>query len=95
VQPFSSLEPLVFLLCDWAITTNRLGDHRPQIVARLLEKHQIELWNAADGEMEEGDTSVDKEEDNLFHNMLLKYLDRRAPVLGMYPTCTRYVPHLY
>ena len=47
-QPFTSLEPLVFLLCDWAITTNRLGDHRPLIVAKLLEKHQTELWNAAD-----------------------------------------------
>ena len=38
----------MFLLCDWAITTNRLGDHRPLIVAKLLEKHQTELWNAAD-----------------------------------------------
>lgn len=36
-------EHVIKLLCEWATTTQRTGEHRALVVARLLEKCQIEL----------------------------------------------------
>ena len=30
------------LLCEWATSTQRAGEHRAIVVAKLLEKHQTE-----------------------------------------------------
>ena len=43
-------EPIVRLLCEWAVTTKRTGEHRALVVAKLLEKRQTEL--TADKEIE-------------------------------------------
>ena len=34
---------IVRLLCEWAVTTKRLGEHRARVVAKLLERRQNEL----------------------------------------------------
>lgn len=36
-------EPVVNLLCEWAVSTQRTGEHRAIVVAKLLEKRQNEL----------------------------------------------------
>ncbi len=45
--PFSqaelSDEPVVLLLCEWAVSTKRTGEHRAVVVASLLEKRQNEI----------------------------------------------------
>lgn len=35
--------PIVRLLCEWAVTSKRFGEHRSRIVAKLLEKRQNTL----------------------------------------------------
>lgn len=36
-------EAIVRLLCEWAVTTKRCGEHRALVVAKLLEKRQTDL----------------------------------------------------
>lgn len=38
------VEPLVFLLCRWSVSTRRTGIHRGMVIACLLEKFQTHLW---------------------------------------------------
>ena len=40
-MPASSEGAVVALLCEWAITTKRLGEHRAAVVAKLLDKRQV------------------------------------------------------
>jgi hypothetical protein len=40
--------PIVLLLCQWAVATQRYGDHRALVVARLLEHRQAEVTSTAD-----------------------------------------------
>ena len=44
-QPNSGDEPVIQLLCEWAVSTKRTGEHRAIVVAKLLEKRQNELQN--------------------------------------------------
>ena len=46
-------EPVVRLLCEWAVTTKRTGEHRALVVAKLLEKRQSELTADKDIEISE------------------------------------------
>ena len=36
-------DPVVNLLCEWAVSTQRIGVHRAIVVAKLLERLQNEL----------------------------------------------------
>ena len=36
---------MIQLLCEWAVSTKRTGEHRAIVVAKLLEKRQNELQN--------------------------------------------------
>ncbi len=38
-------EPVIQLLCEWAVSTKRTGEHRAIVVAKLLEKRHSELQN--------------------------------------------------
>lgn len=42
----------VRLLCEWAVTTKRLGEYRAKLVAKLLEKRQIELTERQEEQLE-------------------------------------------
>ena len=33
---------MINLLCEWAVSTQRGGEHRAIVVAKLIEKRQIE-----------------------------------------------------
>ena len=43
MQPLVSDEPIINLLIDWAVSTQRHGAHRAVVVAKLLEKRQADL----------------------------------------------------
>ena len=67
-------EAIVRTLCEWAVTTQRSGEHRALVVARLLEKRQTDMLPP---ESEEKD---DQPNPYVFHDLLLKFLDTQAPV---------------
>ena len=48
---------MVTILCEWAVTGNRSGEHRAFVAAKLLDQRQTDILNP-DGDDEEG-----KEED--------------------------------
>lgn len=44
VQPAAVVdEGVINLLLEWAVSTKRTGEHRAIVVARLLEKYQMDL----------------------------------------------------
>lgn len=76
-------EPIVEILCEWAVSGVRYGEHRGMAVAKLLEKRQAELTGT------DCDNGDDKESTAstppglpIFQNLLMKFLDYDAPVLG-------------
>lgn len=84
-------EPIVKLLCEWAVTTKRTGEHRALVVAKLLEKRQNEL--TAEKEMEipeqlDNESTTNNVNGNkssdvfvpIYQNLLLSFLDNQAPV---------------
>lgn len=46
-------EPKIKILCEWAVTSKRSGEHRSMVVAKLLEKRQNELIQDRDMEVDE------------------------------------------
>lgn len=77
-------EPIVEILCEWAVSGVRYGEHRGMAVAKLLEKRQAELTG---NDCDNGDN--DKESTvsippglPVFQSLLMKFLDYDAPVLG-------------
>lgn len=82
-------EPIVRLLCEWAVTTKRSGDHRALVVAKLLEKRQSDLAS----EQKYADTELADEKDSqdsiglgplgipFYQNLLVNFLDTQAPVI--------------
>ncbi|KAH8042864.1 hypothetical protein HPB51_026129 [Rhipicephalus microplus] len=91
-------EPIVRLLCEWAVTTKRSGEHRALVVARLLEKRQnelnIEKYNDADlvDEKDSQDSGMAPTGLPIFQSLLVNFLDMEAPVLGLLLSadCYRY-----
>ncbi|EEC08725.1 thyroid hormone receptor-associated protein, putative [Ixodes scapularis] len=92
VAPPPQDEPIVRLLCEWAVTTKRSGEHRALVVARLLEKRQNELsvekYNDADlvDEKDSQDSGAPPMGLPVFQNLLVNFLDTEAPVLDDKPT---------
>jgi mediator of RNA polymerase II transcription subunit 12 len=83
--------PVVQLLCEWAVSTSRWGEHRAMAVARLLERRQSDLAQACDP----SDVPDDKDSAAsssggggpppglpVFQQLLMHFLDTEAPVLG-------------
>ena len=86
---------VVKLLCEWAVTNKRFGQHRAFIVAKLLERRQSELQNEKEQQQQSSESSgknktEDKEnlktaEDNglnipIYQSLLMNFLDTKAPV---------------
>lgn len=36
-------EAIVTLLCEWAVSTKRSGEHRALVITKLLEKRQMDI----------------------------------------------------
>ncbi|XP_034195865.1 mediator complex subunit kohtalo [Osmia lignaria lignaria] len=74
---------VVEILCEWAVSAERWGEHRAMAVAKLLEKRQSEVT---------GETNDNDDKDSIcsngsppvlpiFQPLLMKFLDMDAPVL--------------
>ena len=82
----------VMLLCQWAVTPHRSGDHRPLVAARILCQRQIDFlqgggeWrehslDALDESWEDCCGSWSQEASDFpFQNVLFKFLSIRAPL---------------
>lgn len=74
---------IVEILCEWAVSAERWGEHRAMAVAKLLEKRQSEV----SGENNENDDKDSVYSGNgsstlpIFQPLLMKFLDVDAPVL--------------
>ncbi|XP_041350095.1 mediator of RNA polymerase II transcription subunit 12-like protein isoform X2 [Gigantopelta aegis] len=81
-------EPIVKLLIDWAVSTQRTGDHRAIVVAKLLERRQNEIRNEKYGDSEMMDDKDSTGSDAMippsipaFQSILMDFLDKDAPTL--------------
>ncbi|KAM9316506.1 mediator of RNA polymerase II transcription subunit 12-like protein [Gastrophryne carolinensis] len=82
-------EALVTVLCEWAVSCKRTGKHRAMVVAKLLEKRQLELEAERCSESEALDekesissASVSGSSFPVFQNVLHRFLDTQAPCLS-------------
>lgn len=86
---------VVKLLCEWAVTNKRFGQHRAFIVSKLLERRQNELQNDKElNSNNEQNNKENKDKENLkqtqqddnslnipiYQNLLMNFLDTKAPV---------------
>lgn len=83
-------EPIIQILCEWAVSNERWGEHRAMAVAWLLDKRQQDVSSP------EPDTNASDDKDSvsslnnqpsglpIFQNLLMKFLDDDAPILGWY-----------
>ncbi len=51
-------EAVVTILCEWAVTSNRSGEHRAFIAAKLLDQRQTDILSP-EGDEEEGGREED------------------------------------
>lgn len=77
-------EAVVHILCEWAVSGLRFGEHRAIAVAKLLEKRQNEVTaGSSSNDTEPGDDkdSVSSMPTGLpvFQPLLMKFLDQDAP----------------
>lgn len=76
---------IVKLLCEWAVSPERAGEHRALAVAALLDRRQSDS-SSSGGDQESGGGD-DKDSNNsvpggppMFQSLLMKFLDSDAPV---------------
>ncbi|XP_014240194.1 mediator of RNA polymerase II transcription subunit 12 isoform X2 [Cimex lectularius] len=84
-------EPIVNLLCWWAVSGVRYGEHRAIAVAKLLERRNNQIQQGQETDVTDDKDSVNSATPGLpvFQSLLMKYLDNDAPVLddtSNYPT---------
>lgn len=83
-QQIEKDEPIVNLLCWWAVSGNRYGEHRAIAVAKLLERRNNQVMQGQDGDNTDDKDSVTSVTTGLpvFQPLLMKFLDHDAPILG-------------
>nr|XP_006824481.1 PREDICTED: mediator of RNA polymerase II transcription subunit 12-like protein-like [Saccoglossus kowalevskii] len=84
----ASDDPIILLLCEWAVCPQRSGEHRALVVAKLLDKRQADLEiekNADNDILDEKESissaSVMSNGLPIFQSLLLHFLDNQAPVV--------------
>lgn len=83
--------PIVQILCEWAVSALRWGEHRSMAVAWLLDKRQSEV-TSTDNDNYQNNDKDDKDSISsgngmlggvpVFQNILMNFLDNDAPTLG-------------
>ncbi|KAJ8669737.1 hypothetical protein QAD02_000996 [Eretmocerus hayati] len=81
--------PIVEILCEWAVSAERWGEHRAMAVAKLLEKRQAEASGGVD-DADDKDSVCSNGNGTpslpVFQPLLMKFLDVDAPVLDAIAT---------
>lgn len=74
---------VVEILCEWAVSAERWGEHRAMAVAKLLEKRQSEATGETNDNDDKDSTCSNGSPPVLpiFQSLLMKFLDMDAPVL--------------
>ncbi|GAB0086625.1 Mediator of RNA polymerase II transcription subunit 12 [Sergentomyia squamirostris] len=81
--------PIIKILCEWAVSWQRWGEHRAMAVAWLLDKRQNEVTSTNENETSNGNND-DKDSVGsgagfngtpVFQKILMNFLDNDAPVL--------------
>lgn len=96
-------ECVTVALCQWAVSVRRWGEHRALVVARLLERRQVELLAIQDSIDQSNQGLFDEFESHssvapgnqsssvgqptqnpvpVFQDLLFRFLDTKAPVIG-------------
>lgn len=75
-------EPVMKVLCEWAVSHQRFGEHRAMVVAWLMEKRQADII-AVDmhGSPEDGGAPALYNGLPVFQRNLMEFLDFDSPVL--------------
>lgn len=78
----NSDEDTVKILCEWAVSTHRWGEHRAMAVARLLDKRQSDVltYENETNNVDDKDSDFGSYSTPIFQGILLRFLDS-APVL--------------
>ncbi|XP_054085206.1 mediator of RNA polymerase II transcription subunit 12 isoform X1 [Zeugodacus cucurbitae] len=82
----------VKILCEWAVSNQRWGEHRAIAVALLLDKRQIEVTSVVDTDNQQNSNGPDEKDSissgiglisglPVFQTILMDFLDHDAPVL--------------
>ncbi|KAF4529435.1 hypothetical protein B566_EDAN003531, partial [Ephemera danica] len=96
-NPVSVDAPVVQLLCEWAVSTRRWGEHRAMAVAKLLERRQADLAQACDpvDVPDDKDSAASSSGGGgpppglpVFQSLLMSFLDTEAPVLEDNPSAS-------
>ncbi|XP_065336450.1 mediator of RNA polymerase II transcription subunit 12 isoform X5 [Cloeon dipterum] len=97
-NPVNQDAPIVQLLCEWAVSTCRWGEHRAMAVAKLLERRQADLAQASEpADVPDEKDSVDSSNGGppqglpIFQGLLMHFLDTEAPVLEDNPNAANKV----
>ncbi|XP_020279147.1 mediator of RNA polymerase II transcription subunit 12 isoform X2 [Pseudomyrmex gracilis] len=74
---------VVEILCEWAVSAERWGEHRAMAVAKLLEKRQSEALGETNDNDDKDSTCSNGNPPILpiFQPLLMKFLDVDAPIL--------------
>ncbi|XP_067647915.1 mediator of RNA polymerase II transcription subunit 12 isoform X2 [Eurosta solidaginis] len=81
----------VKILCEWAVSNQRWGEHRAIAVATLLDKRQIEVTSVLENDQPHASNGSDEKDSinsvvgligglPVFQSVLMDFLDRDAPV---------------
>ena len=72
-------EAVVLILCEWAVSSQRSGEHRAFVAAKLLEQRQTDLVSPDGGEGKEEEEGYFVSGPPVFQPLLFKFLDTEAP----------------
>ncbi|XP_071839285.1 mediator of RNA polymerase II transcription subunit 12-like protein isoform X3 [Apostichopus japonicus] len=85
--PFGE-EPVILLLCSWAVCPQRSGEHRAFVVTHLLERRMIELEDEKTFDLDQLESKsgtimnqfLENQAPPVFQRILQDFLDNQAPV---------------
>ena len=72
-------EAVVMILCQWAVTNKRSGEHRAFIAAKLLEQRQADIVSHDNHDGDKEDEEAFYSGPPVFQQLLFRFLDTEAP----------------